>query len=175
MPASSTSFRIAQAVGLSGAAWLSGNIAALSLISVPALSKSHKEDSVPAGYLARQWKHTFEAGKSQNPPIAGVATASFAYLAWSVRAGTSLSLLVPKNSIILYSVAAVFTIGIVPWTIIAMMPTNNKLLAKAEHSASVMADDKEVSDLLRKWTILNGVRSLLPLAGTAVALAAVLV
>jgi uncharacterized membrane protein len=81
---------------------------------------------------------------------------------------------VPKNSVALYSIAAVLTIGIVPWTIIAMMPTNNKLLAKAEQSASVMADDKEVSDLLRKWTILNGIRSLLPLAGTAVAFAAVL-
>ncbi|KAH0558644.1 hypothetical protein GP486_004704 [Trichoglossum hirsutum] len=179
MATSRISFRMAQAFGVVGAAWLSGNIAALSLISVPALSRSQAQDSVQPGILSKQWKYNYEAGKTQNPPVAVAVAASFSYLAWSVRSGTQLGRLAPAHSVQLFSTAAILTIGIIPYTIIAMRPTNNKLLAKAEQefdlkgaSASVTSDDREVGELLKKWTFLNGIRSLMPLLGSAAALLA---
>ncbi|KAJ8096611.1 DUF1772-domain-containing protein [Lipomyces tetrasporus] len=178
MAASGISFRVAQAVGVGGALWLSGNIAALSLISIPALVRSQTEDSVPTSILSRQWKYTFEAGKSQNPPIAVATATSFCYLAWSVRAGTQLGRLVPRNSIALYCIAAILTIGIVPFTIIAMTPTNSRLIAIAEQKrdagGSVKPNDEPVEVLMKKWMFLNGIRSFLPLLAGATALVAVL-
>lgn len=157
---------------------IAGNIYALSVVSVPALSKSQKQDSVPAGYLARQWKYIFEDGKVQNPGVAAIASASFAYLAWSVRSGTALSLIVPKNSVRVYSISALLAIGVVPFTMLFMLPTNNRLIAKAEQAAgvkgAVAADDKEVIELLRKWSVLSGIRSLVPLLGGVISLAAIL-
>jgi hypothetical protein len=139
---------------------------------VPALSKSQNNDSVPTSTLTRQWKYGFEAGKSQNPPIAAVTAASFSYLAWTVR-NAPLGL---SNSARLYGVAAVMTIAIVPWTLLMMSSTNNRLLAKAKETGSGNGkeDDREVGELLKRWTTLNGVRSLLPLVGGVVGLVAVL-
>jgi hypothetical protein len=155
-----------------------GNIEGLSLNAVPALSQSQKQDSVPAGYLARQWKYIFDTGKVQNPSVAAVASSSFAYLAWSVRKGTALSLLVPKNSVLIYSTAALLTIGMVPYTIIFMLPTNDRLTEKAKQhvtsKGAVATDDKEVIELLKKWSFLSGIRGLLPLMGGVVSLAAIL-
>ncbi|KAE9377164.1 DUF1772-domain-containing protein [Stipitochalara longipes BDJ] len=178
MSSISTTFRTAQAVGLGGAMWLSGNIEALSLISVPALSKSQKQDSVPAGILARQWKYIYDDGKIQNPSIAVIAGTSFAYLAWSVRSGTALSLVVPKNSAQIYSVAALLTYGMIPYTAIFMLSTNQKLMAKADQAVgakgAVATDDKEVIELLKNWAVVSGIRGLLPLLGGIVSMAAIL-
>ncbi|OWZ51738.1 hypothetical protein C349_01250 [Cryptococcus neoformans var. grubii Br795] len=49
-----SSLRMAQIVGVSGAMWLSGNIATLSLISIPALQRSALEDGVSALTLAKE-------------------------------------------------------------------------------------------------------------------------
>jgi len=50
-------------------------------------------------------------------------------------------------------------------------------MAKAEQAAgakgAVAADDKEVIELLRKWSILSGIRSLVPLLGGVVSMAAI--
>jgi hypothetical protein len=155
-----------------------GNIEALSIISVPALSKSQEKDSVPAGMLARQWKYIYDDGKIQNPSLAVIAGTSFAYLAWSVRRGTALSLLVPKNSAQIYTVAALLTYGMIPFTALFMLSTNQPLMAKADRAVgaknAVATDDKEVIELLKKWSFLSAVRGLLPLLGGVVSMAAIL-
>lgn len=76
----------------------------------------------------------------------------------------------------LYGLAAILTIGIVPYTLVAMNATNQKLLVKAEEKvgAKDVVKDEEVGALLRKWTTLNGVRSMLPLVGTAAGFLAML-
>ena len=180
--ATSIPFRLAQATGLLGAAWLSGtslfipyttlltqlgNIAALSLMATPALTTQQSRDNVSSSTLARQWQTIFSTGKAQNPPVAAVAAASFSYLAWTLRS-------VPGNRAWLYGTAAVFTIGIAPWTILAMTPTNEKLIKKAEGKVDVKGDEEEVRMLLKRWSSLNGIRSLLPLAGAALGLFTVL-
>ncbi|KAK9319770.1 DUF1772-domain-containing protein [Lipomyces orientalis] len=169
MSASGISFRIAQVVGIGGAMWLSGNMGALSLISIPGLLRSQTEDSVPTSILSKQWKYSFDAGKSQNPPIAVATATSFLYLAWSLRG---------RNGVALYFTAAILTVGVVPFTLIAMNHTNNSLIAMAEQkkdaSGSVKPNEEPVEVLLKEWRFLNGIRSLLPLLGGVTALVAAL-
>ncbi|GAQ12293.1 hypothetical protein ALT_9614 [Aspergillus lentulus] len=64
----SVGFRVAQAIGFTGAAWLSGNIAALSMNAVPSLLRSQKETNLPLTATAKQWREMYGAGKAQNPP-----------------------------------------------------------------------------------------------------------
>lgn len=109
----------------------------------------------------------FSRGKAQNPPIAAVTAASFSYLAWTLRS-------VRGNKAGLYGVAAVMTVGVVPWTLLLMNSTNQRLIAKADSATVEKGDEKEVEDLLKKWGTLNGLRSLLPLVGSAAAVFAVL-
>ncbi len=45
--------------------------------------------------------------------------------------------------------------------------------AKADSPVSVKGDEKEVNDLLTRWRTVNGIRSVLPLIGGAIAVAAV--
>ncbi|KAK0638324.1 Anthrone oxygenase encC [Lasiodiplodia hormozganensis] len=168
----STSILVARAIGIGGAFWLSGNIAALSFISVPALNLAKGDGAANAGSLTRLWRYNYELGKAQNPPIAALTAASLSFLAWSSRAA--------PMPLYLYGAAAALTVGIVPYTIATMRITNNKLIKKSEEigrqglSAQVSVDEEmEVQELLKRWTWLNGIRSILPaLGGIAAFLAA---
>lgn len=112
----------------------------------------------------------FENGKTQNPPIAAAVAASFFYLAWSVRSGAPLFRPTAYSRSGLFSAAAVLTIGIVPYTMLAMSSTNNALLEKASSTPEI--SDTETSRLIEKWTTLNTVRGYLPLAGAVIGLMA---
>ncbi|KIX07457.1 uncharacterized protein Z518_02110 [Rhinocladiella mackenziei CBS 650.93] len=167
--------RAVKCVGVTGAMWLGekGNIAALSLMAVPALRLSKANDGVSSTSLVKQWRYIYEAGKSQNPPIAAATAAAFIYLAWSVRR------IAPRSQIPLYyGSAAVLTLGIVPFTLMVMSPTNNRLIQHSEtmsmegSAAPSRARDDEIDQLIAKWNTLNGVRSLLPLAGGILGLVA---
>jgi hypothetical protein len=149
-----------------------GNITGLSLIYIPGALKSKREGNVPSKTVAKQWKDVYIHGKTQNPPIAGATAAAFFYLAWAVRSNGPYSHLVRPNAATLYSVAALLTLGIVPFTLVAMLPTNNKLMASAE--ASTTEKEDEVDQLLTQWGILNGLRGLWPLAGGILGLAVAL-
>lgn len=142
---------------------IAGNIAAISLIGTPALLRSQKEDNLPSGVLAKQWRNMFENGKSQNPPVAAGVTSAFLYLAWSARSGAPLFKKTPVGRTALFSAAAVLTVGIVPFTIVAMSSTNNKLLEKSESLKN--SSDAETVDLVQHWTTLNQIRGSLPLIG----------
>ncbi|KAL2861941.1 hypothetical protein BJX68DRAFT_260740 [Aspergillus pseudodeflectus] len=166
-----TGIRVAQAVGLTGAGWLAGNIAGYSLVSIPALLTSHHEYGAPIPLIVKQWRDMYNTGKAQNPPIAVITAAAFAYLAWSVRESTTpLAVLAPRNATALYSAAAALTVAIVPWTIAAMSGTNAQLLERAGAKGWVPTDEaaEETEDLLHKWTFLNAVRGLFPLVGGVV-------
>jgi hypothetical protein len=88
----------------------------------------------------------------------------------------------------LYILAAVLVLSIVPFTVVFMMPTNQRLLARAaqaDDEAVTLAekgrettvttgapakaeDDAEVRGLLAKWSRMNVARACLPLAAAAV-------
>jgi hypothetical protein len=164
-----TAFRAAQVLGLTGAAWLSGNIFSLSLISTPALLQSVQEKQVTPSAAAKIWANLYNAGKMQNPPIAAATTAVFFYLAWSVRDGTALSLVAAPNSSFLYAVSGILTVGIVPFTLAFMMGTNHSLEAKVGSKDETEATRTEVESLLERWGLLNAVRGVFPLVGGVVA------
>ena len=93
----------------------------------------------------------------------------YAYVAWTAKNATSLSFL--KGSALPHIAAAALTLGIAPFTLLIMVPTNSKLMAKADKAVDAKAsswsttDDQEVSRLVDTWTTLNAIRSLFPLAG----------
>ncbi|KAL5001742.1 hypothetical protein BDV10DRAFT_182307 [Aspergillus recurvatus] len=160
--------RLAQAVGLTGAAYLAGNISAYSFATIPALQASQNRHNAPASLIAKQWSELYARGKAQNPPIAAITAAAFAYLAWSVHSGKSaaLEVLAPKNAVYLYSAAAALSVGIMPWTIFAMMKTNEALHERAKEAFAVTEKTgDEVKELLAKWKVLNAIRAALPLVG----------
>ncbi|PVH82444.1 DUF1772-domain-containing protein [Cadophora sp. DSE1049] len=181
-----TSIRIAQVIGLGGAAWLSGNIASLSLITIPTLLNSHTQSqsqpSSPSSKtspltphtIALQWRQTYELGKSQNRPISLAIASSFAFLAFKASSAAG-----PRNQVMLYGLAAVLTMGIAPFTALVMSGTNERLIGMSEGKGVGMSgkedvEGKEVRGMLEGWGRLNGVRSLLPLLGGVVGVVAAL-
>jgi hypothetical protein len=95
------------------------------------VTEGHKHDQISATKTTKLWKTIYQRGKSQNPPIAAATSSAFLYLTWSVRSGTALSRVARPNASVLYGLAAVLTVGIIPYTLAVMSTTNNAILAKA--------------------------------------------
>ncbi|RAK95500.1 DUF1772 domain-containing protein [Aspergillus ibericus CBS 121593] len=169
------SFCIAQVIGLSGAAWLSGTIYSLSYISIPTLLTSHQEHSIPLSTITKQWAILYETGKNRVPPIAVLTASTFLYLAWSTRASTALAAIAPRGSSSLYTVSAALVLAIMPFTVGVMKGTNDRLKGWAGRGVvegKNGGEEEEVVGLLRRWAVLNGVRALWPLIGGIVGLVA---
>lgn len=153
-----------------------GNGAALSLISIPAVLRAKEEDGLSHAHAVQVWKHNYELGKAQNPPIALATAASFAFCAWATRGhGIQSSSTIGTSRMFL--VAAAMTISIVPFTILAMRPINDRLLrvaAKERKEEASVVETTQIDQDLKRWVSLNGFRSLLPLGGAVVAGIAVL-
>lgn len=128
---------------------LAGVISSISTIAVPsALSTSSTNDA-----LLRQWKLIYDRGSKQNATIAalaGLAHGAVAYLRWKRGADSMSSML-----------AALFTIGIVPYTYAVMLPTNKQLF----RAASKDEKREDVKKVVARWGWLNGIRALLPMIG----------
>ncbi|KAH6986604.1 hypothetical protein EDB80DRAFT_874634 [Ilyonectria destructans] len=171
MAATPSTYQVAQFVGITGAAWLSGNIASVSLFTVPALRTSASKDGVPLATLAKQWRYVYDAGKSKNPPIAVATALSFIYLAWSARTAE------PPNLALLYGSAAACTVAVIPFTLVIMGSAIHNLRVLSEGSTgarSMRPNEDDFDGLLMKWSNLNYVRAVLPLIATIIALVAVL-
>ncbi|CAG8216652.1 unnamed protein product [Penicillium olsonii] len=143
-----------------------GKVSAYSLVALPAMLLAKSEDDVSSNPILKVWRRLYEYGHAYGPKAAAVTSTAFAYLAWSAsdqRTGS-------PTPMIMHSAAASLVLGIVPYTIICIGPTNDRLSERAAgKDASVSASDRsnEESDeqLLRRWVVLNGIRGLLPLAG----------
>ncbi|PYI16448.1 DUF1772-domain-containing protein [Aspergillus violaceofuscus CBS 115571] len=196
-------YRTAQAIGFTGAAWLSGNIASQSLITIPALL-AIDPDPDPTPYLTdhpnhitapptdhpnhntatpttlRIWKRISTASSTQTPPVAAGTAAAFVYLAWTVARAVEPPLLqqVLSSSRSIggyvgpgwwYAAAAVLTVGVVPFTAVVMRGTDCELVrlveGEREREKGAGAEAERTSGLLKRWAVLNAVRSLLPLVG----------
>ncbi|KAF9254735.1 DUF1772-domain-containing protein [Marasmius fiardii PR-910] len=168
-----TGIRIAQAIGISGSAFISGSIISISTISAPVLLTPTSFFSPT--HAAIQWKNLYTRGASLMPPLSLITSLAHFYLAWKVYAVESR--LASSNSLTkLYVLAGALTIGIVPWTVFAMKPTNEALIRKAVDSPaeSALARTNETEKLVEKWITLNLVRGVIPLAGTVAAVYATL-
>ncbi|MCJ1309381.1 hypothetical protein MMC25_003040 [Agyrium rufum] len=127
-------------------------------------------------FLTQQWYSAYKIGKTLMPKIVLVPTLIYAYLGYASHNAASQSLNPGATShAVPYGAAALLTIGIVPWTIIAMKSTNSKLesrtLKKVEKGqfGGKEADHEDVVGLVRTWTTLNYGRASLPFVGTLIA------
>ncbi|KAJ3792531.1 hypothetical protein GGU11DRAFT_693308 [Lentinula aff. detonsa] len=169
--------RIAVGVGLAGSAWCAGAIMSCSILAVPALT----DPNLPAAAAAHAsciWHNLYNRGKSTVPPIAISTAAAFAYATYAIPNPFSLKLI--QRSRNLLAVAGLFTVAIVPFTLLLMKSTNDALHAKAlavqersRKGLDTLLDDG-TRELLSNWNILNFVRGIFPLAATGFGISAVL-
>lgn len=129
----------------------------------------------------------YDHGSVQNPPIAAFVAGTFYYVTWQIRSKPAVyERLVGSNDQLLYCGAAFVTLGIVPWTLAAMIKTNFALEAIAAGDTTITTKDERgeedvhtVSDdefdgLVRRWQLLNGIRGVFPLVGGLLGLYAAL-
>lgn len=143
---------------------------------MPAVANVKKDSSLSNAHAVRLWEQHYQRGASQNPPIALGAAASLGFLAWSLR-GLRTATVVGLRPSSLFVIAAVSTMAIVPFTIVFMRPTNNKLLAhaaKAKKDELSVTETEDVASLLERWTSLNRLRGVLPMVGAVAACLAVI-
>ncbi|QDS78085.1 hypothetical protein FKW77_003815 [Venturia effusa] len=183
--------RIAQVIGITSAAYLSGYIANFSFVGVPSLARA------PVNVKPLVWQDMYRIGASTAPYMAILSSLSFGYLA---STGNSVAhapkerkkiahpKAVPRTpdlfrnhksrTFYLYAMAAILVPAIVPYTVGIMKLTNDRLHQRAERYKLVNAwevkEDGEMEELLKKWTTLNTTRSLLPLAATLFGLWAIM-
>lgn len=142
---------------------------------LPALLRSREEINLPLTVIAKQWREIYETGKRQNPPVALFTAAAFIYLAVSSRSPSPLFRTAPFSRAGLYASAAILTLSIVPFTLIAMKNTNNALVRVSQFNGEGSAmPDAKVEVLLRDWVALNRARSWFPLVASLAGIAAAL-
>ena len=98
--------------------------------------------------LLKQWKPSYDAGFTMQATLAAVSAALGALAAWSTRDWR-------------WIVGALLIFANWPYTVIGIMPTNNRLKATAEIDAEPTS-----RALLVSWGRLHAVRTILGLAAT---------
>lgn len=138
-----------------------GQMAAFSYATVPAVAVASSTSQALAG---KQFAKFYNRGHALGPTLAVLGAGTFSWLA-----------LTSHNA--LYWGAAALDIAIVPWTFAFMMKTNVSILkfADAEDKESSSQGDARLTSLMQKWTRLNFIRSLFPLAAGILGLSVVLV
>lgn len=116
--------------------------------------------------MAKLWEALYVRGRAQMPRFAALSLLGYSYLAYDryargERWGP-------------FALAGALTIGIVPFTLLVMMPTNNALLGVASGTGGQVLSEDAVRSLLLRWKNLNLMRSMFPLAGSLLGLWALL-
>jgi hypothetical protein len=91
--------------------------------------------------LLRQWKPSYKRGFAMQAPLALLGFA-FGLLAWYQTGGT------------LFLYGALLLVANWPWTLLAIRPTNNELMAMEPSD-----NDPQVRALVQRWGRLHAVRS----------------
>ncbi|THU85091.1 DUF1772-domain-containing protein [Dendrothele bispora CBS 962.96] len=161
MSAPISGVRIVQALGIAGSAFVSGSILSISFITTPALLDYPSQ-------LASQWSDVYTRGSRIMPPLALLSSSMLAYSSYALS-NHGVDATKPK----LYALAALLTIGIVPYTFGVMWNTNNKLKARNDEIGVMdKAYVQETAELAKKWNWLNAGRGALPLMGSLVGIVA---
>lgn len=184
MPPLPTTVRIAQTLGITTSAFVAGkrptpldqipltqsigSILSMSVFSVPSLLLA------PSPVLVRQWQLSFNREKIINPAIALVSAFSYFWLSWRLYGGLNH----PKAE--MYALSVICTLGVWPYTIFGMMPTNRKLFKKYDEMKGLsvheqatevgLAKGESAKGLLDRWGMLNIGRGMLPLLGAVLGL-----
>ena len=129
----------------------------------------------PTQLMLKQWAHAYAAGHNIMPLTAATAAATYFWLAAKSPVAQTRG----------YLAAGLLTVGIVPYTLAFMMPTNRRLHAadkrfngveaKAKGEEEVGAEEAEgFKALVDWWGVLNLGRAVLLMAGSACGLATTL-
>jgi Domain of unknown function (DUF1772) len=144
-----TTIRTIQVLGLTSSIFLSGINIGASHLTVPILYTRPTSISTPI------FNELYIRGAATAVPL-GVFSASCSAL---------VAYLLPSQRK-LWAIAAVATFAQLPWTILGMMKTNNRLNAiAASKNEQEKASEKEVVGLLRQWAWMNIVRGVLAMVG----------
>lgn len=151
-------------------------------LAVPARNSNaarHQQPGTPPSHLAHQWLYVYDRGKFVLPSIAVASSLLHSYVAYAVRTQNNGRPLSSR-----YLAAATLVIMVLPYTVLFILPINNKLMAHAKRDDGIGQDkgkegvaigveeearrkkqDDELPTLLEKWSQRNYGRALLPLLG----------
>ncbi|KAI4111008.1 MAG: hypothetical protein LQ339_001010 [Xanthoria mediterranea] len=152
-----------QIFGISTGFVTAGAITALSYSTVPIFLEHPNEVSL------RHLRALFSSGSHIFPQLATASSAAFSALAYNAPPSSSL-----RNQ---YVLAAVGAIGIAPFTIFVMKPTNMTLKEIGEEGQEGIkkaGGEQRVQELLRRFGRLNAVRGGILALGAAIGLKAAL-
>ncbi|KAI4127711.1 MAG: hypothetical protein LQ338_003086 [Usnochroma carphineum] len=152
-----------QIFGISTGFITAGAITALSYSTVPIFLEHPDEVSL------RHLRALFSSGSHIFPQLATAASTAFGILAYNAPSGNSLR--------IQYILAAAGSIGIAPFTIFVMKPTNMTLKEIGEEGQGGIkksGGEQRVQELLRRFGRLNAIRGGILALGAAVGLKAAL-
>ncbi|CAI7626072.1 hypothetical protein PCG10_005940 [Penicillium crustosum] len=152
---------LTKVVAISSSFWLSGEIFTYSWGAVPAVLVATPTSQHLA---AKQWAAFYHKGHALGPPFAILGAGGFVWLAL-------------KSHSLLYWGAAILNVGIVPWTLLTMLPTNTSIFEVAnrkDSSETPVGDETQLAPLLNRWASLNAIRSFFPFVGGVLGLLAAL-
>jgi hypothetical protein len=132
-------------------------MSALSLMAVPVLLET---TSLPA-QLYHQWVTMYGYGHQVLPGMAITTFLIYLRIAYKRRA--------QQNAWLLYALAGVVTVSIVPFTLIFMVSTNDTLFQLEKDSrltGSIGMSIETSKKLVTWWSRLHLMRSMMPLVGT---------
>jgi noranthrone monooxygenase len=134
----------------------------LFLLTIPVMLETTHQ---PA-QLLHQWSCIFYSGHHKGPPISIATGLIYSYAAWSNHTAG-----IPWK---VFALAGALTVGMVPFTWIFMMGTNNALFRAEAKSKSGGGGSswKEVESLVKTWNGLNAIRALFPLSGAVLGILA---
>ena len=142
------------AFGITSSLFAAGFYFSSSYIAVPPLL------ALPAKLSTAAFVDVYYRGIGAVVPLTVLST---------IATGT-VALLVPEKRLEL-GAAAVCTIAAMPWTLVMMMKTNNRLIGLKDATVErEKVGEKGVNELLQKWKVLNTVRAGFPLVGGAIGL-----
>ncbi|EED16665.1 conserved hypothetical protein [Talaromyces stipitatus ATCC 10500] len=184
--------KTAQISAILTAAAASGGILSLSIFTIPAIGLKHKEPKArittnrsaitlgaPLSHIAHQWQFTYDLGKKVFPSMAVTSSLLYSYVAYALhsdRFGRR------HGGWVFYLVAAGLNVMIAPFTLLAIAPVNNAIApyTKGEHDLPAVEAAKQGGEVkfekaerelvghLEKWSFLNLIRGVFPLAGAGV-------
>ncbi|EEA21760.1 hypothetical protein TMatcc_008817 [Talaromyces marneffei ATCC 18224] len=178
--ADSTLVKTAQVSAIVAAAAASGGIISISIFTIPSLllkrapsanTRTATTLAAPISHIARQWQYAYDIGKKLFPSMAVTSSLLYSFAAYTLgkeRGATC------RQVSLLYT-AAGLNIMIAPFTLLAIVAVNNviapyttgkhDLPVDAKEDAQYEQTEKEFVGQLEKWSLLNVIRGLFPLAG----------
>lgn len=144
-----------QVLNISTASCLAGISFSTSFTLVPRLLES------PTPLLLQQWQRAYNFGKTRLAPVFALNGLGYFYLAWATR-HLPVTTVIRKSTG--YLIAGICTVGIIPYTLLVLRPTNSKLLKRADETKALGKADEVVEiglgsetahALVDWWGVLN--------------------